>query len=210
MQQPLRKADPSFVMRMWDMIISPKLCQWIAEFVNARMPATSGRGTPSPRFEADEIGALCRLLVGCFNSNSTQFDSIFGSAPRLGWFKRLDTKVAINRRRFYRFLRAFDLQASDVHSLFDLASEGLRSVVSMTSKVGTAELALDESMLPWQLSTHKWVVFIPRKPKPTGLRAYLLASKLNVSQLPIALHAFPDTFDTGFWKPSVCRALFCD
>ena len=74
----------------------------------------------------------------------------------------------------------------------------------MSSEIGTAQLALDESMLPWSQATHKWVVCIPRKPQPIGMRTYLAAMELPLSQQVVVHTVFPDMWDSGCWRRQVC------
>ena len=46
----------------------------------------------------------------------------------------------------------------------------------------------------------KFRVFIPRKPKDTGLRAYLHCFRLNMTGQPVCVHILPD-FILPFFKP---------
>jgi hypothetical protein len=203
-EMPNRREFDGFAMRLWSNVISSKLLHWFASYVNERLPVISGRGRARESYDVDEIAAMFRMLVGHFNSCTTQFKTYLRSTERLGCFKRCDKTVHVNEKRFNQFLNMLQWSAVDVHSMFEIASEGLRSVYQMSSEIGTAQLALDESMLPWSQATHKWVVCIPRKPQPIGMRTYLAAMELPLSQQVVVHTVFPDMWDSGCWRRQVC------
>ena len=194
-----------FPLQLWDSILSTELVGWIERFVNSQMPPVSGRGSHRERFDSDENRGILRMMLGFFNTSSGTWQQYLRSTDRLGVFKRSNESRQVCEKRFYLFLHGFELSATSVHQLFEMASAGLRSVFrNPPSESGTSELALDESMLAWSRSKHKWVVYLPRKPKPLGIRVYILAQKLYRSGLPIVVHAFPDTFDGGCIGAPVC------
>jgi hypothetical protein len=207
---PKKRNVAAFPLRLWEMIMSAKLVDWFVNRANSQLPQVSGRGTKRQDFDASEIAAIHRMLVGYFNTSELGWDEYLRSKDRLGFFMRDDTIRCVSKKWFDHVRQSLLVSGADVHQLFEIASEGLRSVVQIPHQTGTAELALDESMLTWSNTLHKWVVYLPRKPEPLGMRAYLLAMKLYVSRLPVVLHAFPDMFDQAFWKPQVCCPRHCD
>jgi len=186
------------------------LLDWLVETVNSRLPSGGLRGPAPTPFDREEIAALLRMLVGYFTANQQPFKTYLRSADRPGHFKRGNSIVRVTEERYNAFASLWAIDAADVQHAFKLLSDGLQSVVTIPDQVGTTELALDESMIAWSRKTDPSVFYLPRKPKPLGMRAYLLASKLPYSGLPVVLNVFPDMFDIGCWTPTVCYACFGD
>jgi hypothetical protein len=186
------------------------LLDWLVETVNSRLPPGGSRGPAPTPFDREEIAAVLRMLVGYFTSNQQPFKDYLRSTNRPGYFKRGNLILRVTEDRYSAFASFWAIDAADVQHAFKLLSDGLQSVVTIPHQAGTIELALDESMIAWSKKTDPWVFWLPRKPKPLGMRAYLLASKLPYSGLPVVLNVFPDMFDIGCWTPTVCYACFGD
>ena len=68
----------------------------------------------------------------------------------------------------------------DPHKLFDMVNKNLVDKLNTWPHDDAwIYVALDESMIPWKSSKHKWIVCIPRKPHPNGMRVYILANILT-------------------------------
>jgi hypothetical protein len=190
--------------RVFNQLLSANLVGWLRDRVNTNMPSLGMRGPKPTPFDTDEIAAIFRMLVGYINIHDVTFKQYLRAADRLGNFVRQGKSVAVSEERWNKFMMCLAFDAASVHELFERVSEGLRSVIQIPTEIGTAELALDESMIAWSSANHKYVVYLPRKPTPLGMRVYLLAMILFHSGLPVVLSAFPDMFDDGCYKPSVC------
>ena len=199
-----RNEKDEFLVRVFGDLLSPKLLEWLTNRVNNNLMSDGARGPKVTPYDTNEIAALFRMLVGYINNHDTTFKEYMRETDRLGYFIRKAQPKRVTEARWNMFMNALAWDATGIQEFFELVSEGLRSVVQIPTEVGTAELALDESMIAWSCADHKYVVYLPRKPEPLGKRAYLLAMILFHSGLPVVLSAYPDMFDEGFYKPTVC------
>ena len=112
------------------------------------------------------------------------------SKKRLGYFFKPDGTVGfVSRRRYEKF---------KIHLQFDtgpLFAHVNRSLITLLLlwpvHIAWMFLAGDESMIPWK-KLHKWVICIPRKPHPDGMRIYIIATVLSATGRPVALFLLPD------------------
>lgn len=65
----------------------------------------------------------------------------------------------------------------------------------------------DELVLPHESKQDPLISFIPRKPHPNGIVAYLAAVQLSWSKLPFLMDILPVTSDSGLSGPHAFQAF---
>jgi hypothetical protein len=127
------------------MIMSAKLVDWFVNRAISQLPQVSGRGTKRQDFDASEIAAIHRMLVGYFNTSELGWDECLRSkdvsatlckAIRSGASARSGSITFGNRSLF---LEPMCISCSK--SLL----KALVRWLQIPHQTGTAELALDDS-----------------------------------------------------------------
>jgi hypothetical protein len=58
----------------WDRIMSAKLVDWFVNRAISQLLQVSDRAPKRQHFDASEIAAMLRMLVGCFNTSELAWD----------------------------------------------------------------------------------------------------------------------------------------
>jgi len=88
--------------------------------------------------------------------------------------------------------------------LFERVNESFFETLNCwPSSVGWIYFVGDESMCCWTSKNHRWVICIPRKPQPNGMRVYILVTILNATGRPVVVYLLPDLPKpgSGFLSP---------
>ena len=155
--------------QMFWKLFSDDMVNHIVTYTQASVPPTT-RGYTT-QITVNHIKGLIALLVECCGTRSQDLGRL------------LDTQQHFTHSIYERVRKYLHF---DAQVLFDMLNSALRDGV----QVGGPS-AIDETILPF-VGDSIHVVYIPRKPKDTGIRLYLHCYALRQSLLPVCYYVLPD------------------
>lgn len=192
------------MMILFEHVISNELIEWICELINTRV-RSSNRGPQTKQFTPNEVKAILSLFIRMLTMRTVNITHFIMQYANPISYQYGDERVTINLRRWRLFVELFELDGTSIHQFFAKLNTGLQSVIAHNQSTNVSHTTVDESMIAWHCYGDRWLVYIPRKPNPFGIRVYCLALTFSKSNRPILLAMIPDvpTGASGFMAPKV-------
>ena len=170
---PVRaQLTPAFIfVRVW----KDHLCPFIAQAINSDLPVPQRNiHREAALVSSEEMWCYVRVLVWMIAHPPTTWEA-WRADPHL------PEGLSLTRLRKIKAWLNFD----DVKAAEMLCDE-LRKWVKVPGRV-----TLDETMIGWK-GSHPAVVYIPRKPVPTGVKCFNISCQFSRSGKAFLLHFLPD------------------
>ena len=196
LEQPIISVQSNRLQRRASIIITlylSILSMPIIEYIVAAVNASMGHHHHSMPFTIAEVECILRMHTELINNwRFRRRKDYLASKRRMGYFRDPKTgKVGfVTEHRYRMFVNNY---SPNEVGLFTVVSKSfLRNLNTWPTHTGWIFLAADESMAGWESPLHYWVVYIPRKPVPEGIRIYIVATILTATGRPIAIWLLPD------------------
>jgi len=156
-------------------IISKEFIDHIVECTNADLLFHT-ESVPGPKnlFTSKDVILYISMILHVCAKRIECFKSFLEDSRR---------EIGMTKKRFKRFSKHLSFT-------IDGLTESLNRGFERTLQPG-GHGVVDESMIPWT-GKSEFSVFLPRKPKDTGLRAYLLCFSLDVTGQPVCFRYLPE------------------
>jgi len=186
--QPVRgQRRGSVSLSLYDSILNDDFAKYVAHSANIHMPEHHN----TRHFSVAEIGAILRIHTEQINSSCSTRRDYFRKLNRCGYFYD-NVEKCVRLVTLYRYEKFVQYFKPDPITLFNLVSKSfISSLQTWPTDLSWIYIAADESMIVWTAG-HNWVLWIPRKPNPKGMRVFFAATILTATGRPIVLWMWPD------------------
>lgn len=165
-------VTPSAIFRR---IISDDFLRVLEKGANAHVKSSSlGSPGPRPSFTTNDFQKLVCMILDVIGQKIEEWE-IYLRDP--------DRTIGLTVNTYKDLRKHLEFSFEDLTNTFN---QGVKETVEIGGHG-----AVDESMVPWR-GDSEFSITIPRKPKSTGLRFYVLSFPLTSTGQPIVYHVIPD------------------
>lgn len=160
---------------IFERVISQSFLQVLVDGAKSKDEVESNRERgPGCSFDSEDFMGLVSMILDCCGSKIEDFEQYLYDPNR---------RVGLSVSKYKKIRKHF---SPNLIYLIEEFNTGLKETI----EVG-GHGALDESMIAWR-GDSRFLICIPRKPKSTGLRMYLLSFPLASTGQPAVFHLLPD------------------
>lgn len=174
LNNPARRSGVT-LLSIFKRILSGRFVEVLVSGVKAKeVLKREGKRGPGLNFHEDDVFGLVAMILDICGRQVHQFRDYVRDPER---------RVGLSANRYEDLKAHLDFNMEDLISAFN---DSLKESI-----VVGGHGVVDESMLPWH-GKSPFSITIPRKPKSTGLRMYVVCFPLASTGQPVAFHVIPD------------------